>query len=364
MASKSVSANAASGEGYDASFNDDQRLEEQGGPQTAVEQMGALFRYDIRDKVTVPDRSSTLVSIVNQRVDAEEVVYFRPDSDTSASGGHPYRAAKLTNNTPFTLEKGPVALYADGTFSGEGFIDRVEPGSTHFVTYAIDNKVALSSDYSTDEESAQLIRIVDGQLVSEFLSIQRTTYQLNNLHSDPVRAYIRTDKRAGWTLKNRPEKTVETTDALLVPVTVPAKGKAALAVEWTSKMVRNVSIDSSDSTTLLKVYLKGGNIPAAAKQAIEQVLALKAQLSEIETEAARLRKQHDALSRDQDRVRANLDTLRKTKGNDALQAELARKLAEQEAQLGKLSGGLVALSEKEAELTSRLKVLISNVSLQ
>jgi uncharacterized coiled-coil protein SlyX len=62
-------------------------------------------------------------------------------------------------------------------------------------------------------------------------------------------------------------------------------------------------------------------------------------------------------------VRDNLDTLRKTKGNQALQAQLAQKLAKQEEELGKLSGKLVELSEAGAALERRLTVLIKNVRL-
>ncbi len=40
-------------------------------------EVGSLFRYDLKDKVTVPDRSSTLVAIGNKRVSGKEVVLFR-----------------------------------------------------------------------------------------------------------------------------------------------------------------------------------------------------------------------------------------------------------------------------------------------
>jgi hypothetical protein len=62
-------------------------------------------------------------------------------------------------------------------------------------------------------------------------------------------------------------------------------------------------------------------------------------------------------------VRKNLNLLRKTKGNAALQAELTRKLARLESELGKLSGRLVEISESTAELTTRMKVLIRSITL-
>ncbi|MBN1607276.1 MAG: hypothetical protein JW940_11630 [Polyangiaceae bacterium] len=81
-------------------------------------------------------------------------------------------------------------------------------------------------------------------------------------------------------------------------------------------------------------------------------------------ERRRLEEQHAHLSAEQNRVRKNLDLLRKSKGNDALRASLTRKLEGLDADLGKLSGSLVSLSEKDAELTSRMKVLIRSVTLE
>ncbi|MBL4637523.1 MAG: DUF4139 domain-containing protein, partial [Kofleriaceae bacterium] len=54
-------------------------LERQVQSSAQGQSVGALFRYDLKHPVTVPDRSSTLVSIINERVSGKEVVYFRPE---------------------------------------------------------------------------------------------------------------------------------------------------------------------------------------------------------------------------------------------------------------------------------------------
>jgi hypothetical protein len=341
----------------------DSLLEAQAMPSVSGTELGSLFRYDIRDPVTVPDRSSTLVAIVNQRVAADEVVLFRPEYEGGPLGSAPYRAVKFTNNTPFTLEKGPVTLYSRGTFMGEGFLDRVEPGSTHFISYALDGKVSLNSDYSTKEEGAHLVSIVDGQLVSEVLVEERTTYTIKNSNKEPVTTYVKAERRSDWTLAARPEGTVETPNALLVPVKVPAGKSADLPVIWTKTLVREVGIDTDLGGDVLKLYLKGGRVPPEIAAALREVLETKSQLQQNREESARLRALHADLSRDQERVRENLNTLRKTKGNQALQTQLAQKLAKQEDELGKLSGKVVELSEGQAALERRLGVLIKNVRL-
>jgi hypothetical protein len=304
-----------------------------------------------------------LVAIINQRVSAEEVVFFRPD-ESGELGTHPYRSVKFTNDTPLTLEKGPVTLYSRGTFVGEGFVDQVQPGSTHFISYSVDGRVSMESDVDIDEQDARLLRVTNGQLVSESLRTVRTKYTIENLHDEPVKAYLKEERRSDWELENPPPGVVETPTHLMIPVAVPAKKEGVLEVAWTSKGVRTTALDTTSGLNLLRVYVRGGKVPAQAKAAVDKVLATKDELDDVREETRRTNKLHAQLSKDQDRVRANLNTLRKTKGNQQLQASLAKKLADQEQELGKLSGKLVELSEREAELQAKLKEQVKAVTFE
>lgn len=339
-------------------------LLQQQGEEAEATRVGALFRYDVSDPVTIPDRSSTLVSIVNQRVKGQEVVYFRPELTTFAVQSHPYRAVKFTNGTGFTLEKGPITVYSSGTFVGEGFVERMESGVTSFLTFAIDGSVLLDTHGGSREEGLHLLRIQDGRIVSEVQEIQTTTYEVTNRHDEAVTAYIRSAKRSGWKLKNEIAGTVDTPEAMIVPLVVAGGKSAKVDVEWWRRAERTVAVDSRQVEDLFRVYLRGGKAPPKLAAALEEILKLKSEVNEATKEEQRLREQHDTLSRDQDRVRANLNTLRKTQGNHQLKADLARKLGTLEEELGKLSGQLVQLSEKRAELEAKMRALIGTISLE
>jgi chromosome segregation ATPase len=115
---------------------------------------------------------------------------------------------------------------------------------------------------------------------------------------------------------------------------------------------------------VLKVYLGGGKAPAEVKEKLDRILEIKRKLAETDAETARLKKQHTDMSSDQERVRANLNLLRKTKGNRDLEQQLAKKLAELETELGTLSGKLVRLSEERATLEREMVAIIRTVSLE
>ena len=70
------------------------------------EAMRGLFRYDVPGRVTVPDRSSTLVSLVNRTIDGEDLLIYRPDAG-GAARHYPYRAVRFKNDTGYMLQRRP-----------------------------------------------------------------------------------------------------------------------------------------------------------------------------------------------------------------------------------------------------------------
>ena len=341
----------------------DKLLEEQGEVNVGGAQVGSLYRYDIKDRVTVADRSSTLVAIINSRVEGQEVVYFRPELTRSAGESHPYRAVMFRNDTGFSLEKGPMAIYSHGTFVGEGFVERMEKGTTNFITYAIDGNVTLTKKVVNRDEGLRLIKVIDGVIHTESKQITRSVYKLKNRHSKPVTAYVRSLKRHGWEMPTRPEGTVENPKSLLIPRSIPSKGEVELVVEWVRPLRRTLAFDSTVSVNLLRTYLASGKATPAIKTKLQEIFAIKREMTEVEAEKRRVNEVHSRLSTDVHRVRGNLNTLRKTKGNEKLIRTLSAKLANLEIQLGKLSGEIVTLSENYAGLQAKLRVHIRSFSL-
>lgn len=322
--------------------------------------VGSLFRYDLRDPVDVPDRSSTLVSIVNARMPGKEVVLFRPEQESAA----PYRAVMFTNDSGFTLEKGPAALYAGGTFVGEGFLDRMEKATTGFITYAVDGNVSLQRSDKSANEEFKLLKISGGVIETQSMSVHRTVYVVKNRNEEPITAVVKTSQRSGAKLRDPPKDMIETPSALFLPIEVGAGQEGELTVEWATPVRQQVAIDTDLATQVLKLYLGSGKAPPATARALDEVLKIKARVGAIADEERELRVQQRRLEQDQQRVRSNIDVLRRAGGNKPLLESLIGKLAEIETELGKLSTHIVRLSEERATLAARMHALIGQVTLE
>lgn len=339
----------------------DEQLQSQFVAETQTEQVGSLFRYDLKSPVNVPDRTSTLVNIINERVSAAEVAMFRPSYPDGPLPTHPYRAVRLTNDTPFTLEQGPVTIYSEGTFVGEGFLERVEPKSTHFIGFSLDSKVSLNSDSTLTSGDSRLVRISGGVFTLEEHNRETIQHDFRNQHAEPITAFLKTSRRSGWSLAPRPAGIIETPDALWVPVELPANGTAKLELTWEQKGERRTTIDTDLDAQRLVVTLKNTKLPPQLEAALQQILAVKAEGDEVNRQIQHQNQLKASLESDQRRVRDNLDTLRKTKGNAALQQTLAQKLSKLEQELGVVSGKLVELIEKRAELSKQLIAMVRSL---
>ena len=142
----------------------------------AGSRIGSLFRYDIEEPVTIKDRQSALVSILNKRVPAEDVLLFRVDSGKK----HPYRAVRLTNTTGYLIEKGPVAIYKDGSFVGEAVGGKVEAKTSTFIPYSVDGRVLVSLSDRTTDGQARLLKIYNGQITCEVKRVAIHKYTVFN----------------------------------------------------------------------------------------------------------------------------------------------------------------------------------------
>jgi hypothetical protein len=339
-------------------------LENQAPSNVSGAKVAGLFRYDLGDPVTVPDSSSTLVNIVNARVDGGEVVLFRPELTSGFGASHPYRAARFTNTTGFALEKGPVAIYSRGTFVGEGFLERMEKGTTTFLTFAVDGNVSMKRSSGSGQEVVKLLRISGGRILSEVLQISRKKFRVTNHHEKAITAYFKT-RSPGSSYKLRTDHAgiVKAGDVTYVPVNVPANDKATLEIEWVTPVKRWLAVDTSMAQTVLKLFASSGRVPAAVKPVLDQIVAAQARLSEIDGEIARIERLKRELSSDQERVRNNLNLLRKVKGNAALRGRLTRSLAELETKLSRLTARFVRLDEEKARLRGTIQALIGQIKL-
>ena len=211
--------------------------------------VGALFRYDLEEKVFVPDRQSALVSILNARVKAEDVLLY----NVERGGTSPYRAVRFTNETPYVMEKGPIAIYAGGTFVGEALTDRVDPGLSAFIPYSLDPRIHVSIDDSYKESGVSLVKIVRGHVTVELKTLATHSYVVDNQAPEAGTLWVQRTRRPGWHLVQPKAGVLDERGVYFVPLKVAPKSKLKVAIEEETPTRRVVEIYSDAARKAIRV---------------------------------------------------------------------------------------------------------------
>ena len=352
-------------------FEDDARIDvamaaDNFNAATEGSEVSALFEYAIDSPVTVPDRSSALVNLVQAEGTAREIALFRPELWQDVVGLHPYRAVELHNASGFDLEPGPITLYKDGTFIGEGFLARTEKDAVAFVTFASDPQISLKTTRSETEEAAKITKIYGGYIESEIKKLTTVTYEVENKRSEAIRAVVRRPIRATWKLEPEPEGLLKAAGSYYIPIEVGPGETQSLSIKETTPVTRTLTLDSSLTIDLLQVHIKTGAMDEALKAQLEEVVSKQKELWEIREELSSLRERKRELENESWRITSSLEDIKDIKEDSAkaLRKQLIERASEIEKSSGEMATKIAELSLKESDIERTLRALFGSITFE
>jgi outer membrane protein OmpA-like peptidoglycan-associated protein len=341
------------------------QLERSVRARTSTVEVAGATRHELTDRVTVPTGTSTLVSVLSRRVPGEDVFLFRPDPGAPGSELHPLRAARIEVPVGLGLEPGPVAVYAEGAFSGEGLMQRTAGGETTYLPYAVDGGTRVRVVTSGDERPLRLVAIDRGVATVENAIIRRTAYTIEAGARPAARIYLRHVPVPGYQMGDLPPGAERGDDAVLVPVPLVAGRKSTLVVEERQPVERRITILDRDGATI-GMYLEGSNLPPAVLAQVKDIAAARAELGKVETELAALRQQlADATARAGDLERS-LTAVAKLPGADAerLRKRLIGGLTAASARADEIARALASASARQIEARVRVQTALEGLTLE
>jgi hypothetical protein len=88
------------------------------------QELGDLFEYKLKDRVTLKKNQSALVPIAQTDIQAEKVSLW----SGNFGSGRPLRALWVKNTSPLTFDGGSFSVLENEVFAGEGLTDSIKPG--------------------------------------------------------------------------------------------------------------------------------------------------------------------------------------------------------------------------------------------
>jgi len=321
--------------------------------------LGDLFEYKLKDRVTIHKNESSLVPIVQTRVGVEKVSVWNPSSGTS----RPLRALWLTNSSPLTLDGGSFSILEDEAFAGEGLTDPIKPGEKRLLSYAADLAVRVESGADADPERVTLVHIAHGTMVRTSESRQETNYRVRNDDTTPRTILIEHPLRAGWVISNDGPKPDETTSAVYrFRVAVEPKSTATLAIRESRPIENRFELTNLDDNQI-KFFLQQRAINTAIEAEFRKIVERKNRVAALDEEIAKRDDEKQKIYDDQQRLRENLKALKGRPEERALTQRYTQQLAAQETRLETLERESADLQARRDQAQAELDRMLQSLTL-
>ncbi len=320
----------------------------------AAQELGELFEYRISTPVTIRKNESAMLPFLQDKIAARKLLIYSDESSI-----HPLNAAEITNSTGKTLDGGPITVFDAGSYGGEALMETVKTGDKRLLSYAVDLGTRITTQFDSKAAVVREVHVNRGILTAKNAAVETKTYTIRNVDQKPKTLIIEHPARTGYTLLER-TPAEKTANAYRFEVKLASGATEKFPV--TEENVFNTAFSVTDLTPdVLVVYLSNKNLTAAGRQQLSDILDRKRQITAAEAEHERLTGQINAIVRDQDRIRQNINSLNHVAGQQDQVQKYAKQLADQEAQLATLRDRQSELERKKAALQSELDTLIEKM---
>ncbi len=315
---------------------------------------GELFEYSFSSPVTIKKGESAMLPFLQQKIGARKLLIYM-----ESFGLHPMDAAEITNNTGKTLDGGPITVYDSNTYSGEALVETVKAGDKRLISYGVDLGTRVTTKWDTSRDVVREVHFHRGVLSARAAVEETRTYTIHNVDAKPKTLIIEHAQRAGYKLLDQ-TPAERTANAYRFEVKLAASGNATLPVKE-ERLVNQVYEVANMTPDALVAWIENKPLSDAQRRQIEQIIQKKREIAE--NDAAQKRAQSDIadLTQDQERTRANIQSLNAVSGQQELVQQYARQLASAETSLGTLRDRQAHLRRTRATLESDLNSLMDRI---
>ncbi|OLB34296.1 MAG: hypothetical protein AUH11_18640 [Acidobacteria bacterium 13_2_20CM_57_17] len=323
-------------------------------------ELGDLFEYKLKDRVTLKKNQSALVPIAQTEIEAEKISLW----NRTAGSGRPLRGLWLKNTSPLTFDGGSFSVLENEVFAGEGLTDPIKPGERRLISYATDLGLLVEASKNNQPQHVTRVKILKGVLTHVSELHERTLYVARNQEDASRTLVIEHPARPDWQLaKGSKEPEEKAPGEYRFRLEVPSKATASLPIEEVRTLSSNYAL-SDITEDQIGVFIKQGTITPKMADALKKITAQKAVVAKLEEEMENRQKDIDRIVEDQGRLRENMKALRGSAEEKALLQRYTKQLDEQETQIDTLRKKIRETEEQRDKANEVLEKMIDDLQIE
>jgi hypothetical protein len=316
--------------------------------------LGELFEYHFSTSVTVKKDESAMLPFLQQKIGSRKLLIYSENY-----GEHPMNAAELTNSTGKTLDGGPITVFDAQSYAGEAIMTTLKTGDKRLISYAVDLGTRITTKFDSNGSLVREIHVNRGMLTTRLAQQETRTFAIQNVDQKPKTLVIEHPERPGFKLLNqKPSETTSNAYRFEVKLTPGAAQKFAINEE---QLFDNTFDVSSLTPDAILTYVQNKAISDTGRRQLQQILDLKRQIADAESQIHQTDSEITTLVNDQERVRRNIQSLNSVSGQQEQVQKYARQLATQENQLATMRDHSSELKKQKSTLESSLNTQIEKL---
>ncbi|MCS6970454.1 MAG: hypothetical protein NZ552_05545 [Planctomycetes bacterium] len=323
---------------------------------TATQDLGEVFAYEIA-RATVPRQGSAMIPFVGVDLPAERLAIYR----RSVHARHPLAGVRISNRSGSHLAPGPVTVYDSGVYVGEAQLTALPPGQQRQLSYALEQRVIVDSERSSERLLRSLLRLVKGLAEARCEQRRARVYQISNQGPQPRRVVIEHPRAGGeWELAETPPPLEQTAELYRFEIEVPAQGSRELRVTESRRYHESLALLDGEEDRIA-LFLDGYELPPRLREALLKARDLAEAWRALQRQRQELASEMRAIGDDQERIRRNLGAV--DRGSEYAR-RLHAKLSEQETRLEELRARDERLAAEARAARQRLADYLAQLSIE
>ena len=301
--------------------------------------------FESDSTMTVTRGTSAMVAILDGKAEGEVVYLYDPDA-RRGSKRYAFKAVRFTNPTDSTLESGPVTVYGNNRFIGEGLSDPIPPHATAFVPFALDRQIVVDRRGTSGDRISRLVTVQRGVVTAETQHTRTTKLTITNRQTLPARVFVRHTLRKGWVLTKNPDVYERLGESHLFEVTLTPGQTRVLEVEEATPLVRTIDIRSDLGLNMVKAYLALPRADQRLQEPMRELLRIHTEMANTEQEIASQRERMSDYRERIDELNAQIVNLQAARaGGNRLMRHLRDKMIEMSNKLQASTIAVVTLQQ-------------------
>jgi hypothetical protein len=295
--------------------------------------------------MTVERGSSAMVSMVKQETDGEVVYLYAPDSERG-NQNFAFRAVRFKNPTTSTLETGPITVYGEEKFIGEGLTESIPPKASAVVPYALDRQIVVERNLGEENKLSKLVTLQRGVLTAEVQHIRRQKMKITNRMNDFAKVYIRHNVNKGWTLMDAPPAFERIGESHLFEVHLKPNETKDVEISEATPVERTLDLNADVTLEMMKIYVEAPEGSKEIKDSLRKVLALHKKLVDLTNETKSINRRLNDYRARMDELHMQIVTLQAVKTGGQLMTHLKEKMKDISERVQKSTIAMVDTEEK------------------